>query len=80
MTGRTLAAHLVFVGPVRGVVLRTTSDDGESPTDDLTVRIADGVTHRTVYVGGVTRVVVAADATVDNGAGAHASCTLATPH
>jgi hypothetical protein len=80
VTGQTLAAHLIFVGPVRNLVVSTTSDNGFSPTDDLTVRIPHGVTSRTVHVGGVTRVVVGARATVDNGAGARASCTLATPH
>jgi hypothetical protein len=80
VTGRVLAAHLAFTGPVRNVVIRTTSDNGEAPTDDVTVHVPSGVTRRTVYVPGVTRIVVATQATVDNGAAVRATCALATPH
>ena len=80
VTGQTLAAHLAFTGPVRTVVVRTMSDNGEAPTDDVTVHVASGMTHRTVYVPGVTRIVVGTQATVDNGAASHATCALSVPH
>ena len=80
VTGQTLAAHLAFTGPVRNVVVRTMSDNGQSPTDDVRVHLPPGATHRTVYVPGVTRIVVATQATVDNGGATRTTCALSIPH
>ena len=80
VTGQKLAAHLSFTGPVRNVVIRTMSDNGEAPTDDVTVHVPAGVQQRVVYVAGVTRIVTATQATVDNGSTARATCALAIPH
>ena len=80
VTGQTLAAHLAFTGPVRNVVVRTVSDNGEAPTDDVTVHVPRGLTERTVYVPGVTRIVVGTQATVDNGGASRATCELSIPH
>ena len=80
VTGQTLAAHLSFTGPVRNVVIRTMSDNGEAPTDDVTVHVPAGQQQRVVYVAGVTRIVTATQATVDDGSAAKATCALAVPH
>ena len=80
VTGQTLAAHLAFTGRVRNVVIRTMSDNGEAPTDDLAAHVPSGSTQRTIYVRGVTRIVVATQATVDDGGTAHSTCALSLPH
>ena len=80
VTGQTLAAHLAFTGPVRTVVVRTMSDNGEAPTDDVTVHVPSGMKQRTVFVPGVTRIVVGTQATVDDGAATRATCDLSVPH
>ena len=80
VTGKTLAAHLTFTGPVREVVVRTMSDNGQSPTDDVKEQVPQGSVRRTVYIPGVTRIVTATQATVDDGSAARATCALSIPH
>lgn len=81
VAGRTLYAHLQFLGKVHAASVTAALDDGSALTQSPPVAVASGVSRQTLRVGPLSRGVVGATAAVSDAAGhARGSCQLDNPH